>query len=1058
MSAGSPDPGFGIMAASQRAEIGVAERRQLTVMLCDLVGSTALAERHDPEDFSEVVTSFLACCADVAKRFDGYIARYMGDGLLVYFGYPEASEHDAERAILAGLAIVSAVRALRPRWGLTLETRVGIATGEVVVGDLIGTGVSQEPPAVGRTAHVAARLQGLAEPNSVAVSDATYRLARGFFEWLDLGNILLKGFAEPVQAWRALRERQVASRFEASHTAADLWPLVDRRAERTLLSRWWSRVEASEGHVVQLSGEPGIGKSRLVVELVANLADKAFTTLRYYCSPYHQSSALYPIIKQLEGAARLLHDEPPEKKLDRIEDLLTRTGAAVDATAPLLASLLSLPIEPRYAPLNFTAQQLKFRTLEALEAWVVRLTTKQTTLMVFEDLHWADPTTLELLDRLVERVHDLPVLLLMTFRPDFASPWENRPHVKTLILQRLPQDDCMQLAKGIAGVSQVPSGVLDRIVAHADGVPLFLEELTKTVLQTSDLGGQREGTLQNVHVPETLQDALMARLDRLGRWKEVAQIGALIGPRFSFKMLTALVPSEEEAAVALQHLLAVGLIRSEGSPPEAVYTFRHALLQDVAVASLLRSRRESLHIRIARTLESEFPQTALAEPELLAWHYSSAGLVEPAVDWSLSAAKREMQRSANIEAIDHLRKGLELLKTLPDSPERDRRELDLQTHLGAALTAAKGFAAPEVRDAYVRARSLCAHLEDPSQVFPVLRGLWVYHLVRAEWRQAQDLSEQMLELSERKNDVGYQLEGHRALGMTLLWRGELRRAHERFELGYNAYNPEQHHRHAVVYGNDPGVACLAHGGYVLSVLGHLEQALAHGAKAVALARRQAHPFSVVQALIYCAFIHHTRREPQQVLKFAKESMRLAREHGFPFWLAEARMMDGWAQCEQGAACAGLAQLQQGFTEFLDTGALMDRPRWLSVLAEAHARCNQPDAGLRALTEGLIVVDETGERFYEARLLGLLGDILFLRGGLNAERDAETAYLKSLKVARQQGAKVWELRTATSLTRLWGLQGRAREGLDLLASLYGWFDEGFDTPDLVDAKVLLEGLR
>jgi predicted ATPase len=550
----------------------------------------------------------------------------------------------------------------------------------------------------------------------------------------------------------------------------------------------------------------------------------------------------------------------------------------------------------------------------------------------------------------------------------------------------------------------------------------------------------------------------MARLDRLGRWKEIAQIGALIGPRFSFKMLTALVPREEEVAVALQHLLAVGLIRSDGSPPDAVYTFKHALLQDVAVASLLRSRRESLHIRIARTLESEFPQTALAEPELLAWHYSSAGLVEPAVGCLLSAAERAMGRSANIEAIDLLRKGLELLKTLPDSPERDRRELALQTHLGAALTAAKGFAAPAVRDAYLRARSLCARIEDPSQVFPVLRGLWVYSLVRAECRQAQDLSEQMLELGERKNDVGDQLEGHRALGMTLLWRGELRRAREHFELGYNAYDPEQHHRHAVAYGNDPGVACLAHGGYVLSVLGHFEQALAHGKKARALARRRAHPFSLVQALIYCAFIHHTRREPQQVLKLAKESMRLASEHGFPFWLAEARMMEGWARCEQGAAHAGLAQLQQGFTEFLDTGALMDRPRWLSVLAEAHAKCNQPDAGLRALTQGLILVDETGERFYEARLLGLQGDILLLRGGANAENDAETAYLKSLEVARQQGAKAWELRTATSLTRLWGLQGRTREGVDLLASLYGSFGEGFDTPDLVDAKVLLEGLQ
>jgi predicted ATPase len=432
--------------------------------------------------------------------------------------------------------------------------------------------------------------------------------------------------------------------------------------------------------------------------------------------------------------------------------------------------------------------------------------------------------------------------------------------------------------------------------------------------------------------------------------------------------------------------------------------------------------------------------------------------VEPAIGWLLGAAKRAMQRSANIEAIDHLRKGLELLRTIPDSPERDRLELDLQTHLGAAQTAAKGFAAPEVQDAYVRARSLCVSLEDPSQIFPVLRGLWVYHLVRAEWWQAQDLSEQMLELGERKNDVGYQLEGHRALGMTLLWRGELSRAREHFDLGCKAYDPEQHHRHAVVYGNDPGVACLAHGGYVLSVLGHLEQALATGEKAMALARRQAHPFSLVQALIYCAFIHHIRREPQQVLKLVKESTQLASEHGFPFWLAEAGMMKGWAECEQGAAHAGLAQVQQGFTKFLDTGALMDRPRWLSVLAEAYAKCSQPDAGLRALTQGLIVVDETGERFYEARLLGLQGDMLLLRGGVNAERDAETAYLKSLEVARQQGAKVWELRTATSLTRLWRLQGRAGEGVDLLASLYGWFGEGFDTPDLVDAKVLLEGLQ
>lgn len=1051
------------MAASQRAELDVAqpERRQLTVMFCDLVGSTALAARHDPEDFGEVVSSFLGCCADVAGRFNGYVARYMGDGLLIYFGYPEASEHDPERAILAGLAIESEVRALSPRPGLTLQTRVGIATGNVVVGDVIGVGPSQERTVVGEAAHLGARLKALAEPNTVAVSDATYRLARGYFEWLDLGQISLKGFAEPVQVWRALRERQVASRFEASHAALELPPLVDRLVEQALLWRCWSRVEAGEGHVVQLSGEPGIGKSRLAVDLGAKLATKSLRTLRYYSSPYHQNSAFHPLIKQLERAAGLLHEEPLETKLDKLESLLAGTGADVEATAPLLASLLSLPSASRYPLLQLSAQQLKVRTIEALEAWFVRLTAKQT-IMVFEDLHWADPTTLELLDRLVGRVRDLPILLLMTFRPEFVSPWEHHPHVKTLFLDRLAQSDGMQLAKAIAGSRHMPSVVLDRIVAHAEGVPLFLEELTKTVLQTNEPVGKREGaathgTLRNVQVPATLQDALMARLDRLGRWKEVAQVAALIGSRFSYKVLSALVPREDEIEAALQHLLAVGLIRSEGSPPDAVYTFKHALLQDVAVASLLRSRRGSLHARIARTLESEFPQTALAEPELLAWHYTNAGLSDAAIGWWLQAAKRALQRSANIEAIDHLKKALELLKARPEGPERDRRELELQTQVGAALTAAKGFAAVEVREAYARARSLCDRLEDPRQAFTVHRGLWVYHLVRAEWHVARDLAEQMLSLGKREDEIGYQLEGHRALGMTQLWLGELRSALEHFEIGCSIYAPEKHQRHAVLYGNDPGVACLAHAGYVLSVLGQPDQALARVEKAMAIARLQAHPFSMVQALIYCAFIYRIRRDAQQVLRLAKESMRLASEHGFPFWMAEARMLEGWALSEQGEADAGLAQLEQGLTEFLNTGALMDRPRWLSVLAEAHVKCNQPEAGLRAVAQALAIVQESGERFYEARLLGLQGDILILRDGANAGTEAESCYLKSLEVARQQGAKGWELRTATSLAKLWGLQGRAREGVTLLASLYDWFSEGFDTPDLKDAKVLLDDL-
>ena len=493
-------------------------------------------------------------------------------------------------------------------------------------------------------------------------------------------------------------------------------------------------------------------------------------------------------------------------------------------------------------------------------------------MMVFEDAHWADPSTLELLDRLVERVPSLPIFLLITFRSDYVPPWQHRPHVKTLVLPRLAQSDSLQLATRVARPVRISNAVLEKIIAHADGVPLFLEELTKTVVQTATPEGRRgtHGISAVVHVPSTLQDALMARLDRLGRWKEVAQIGALIGPTFSYEMLNALVPQDEEVVTGIQHLLAVGVIRSVGTPQEGVYAFRHALLQDVAVSSLLRSRRASMHANIARILEAEFPQRAQAEPEIVAWHYTSAGLAEPAIRWWLEAGKRALQRSANMEAIDHLETGLELLKNMPDDPERHRRELDVQTHLGAALTAAKGFAALEVKEAYARARALCERLDDPILVFPVLRGLWVYHLVRAQWATARDLAEQMLAMGQRENAAAYQLEGHRALGMTLLWLGELDPAREHFETASSIYDPQQHQRHAVLYGNDPGVACLAHGGYVLSVLGHLDQALSRGEKAIALARRHAHPFSLVQALIYCAFVHRIRREPQQVSKLAKE--------------------------------------------------------------------------------------------------------------------------------------------------------------------------------------------
>jgi class 3 adenylate cyclase len=717
------------------------ERRHLTVMICDLVGSTALSARLDPEDMRVVVDAYHAACARIVQAYDGFLGDFRGDGILAYFGYPRAHEDDAERTVRAGLDIIDAVAQLETHAAEPLAVRIGIATGLVVIGDLSREGALREHAMVGETPNLAGRLQSLAEPGTIVVAASTRRLLGDLFRLRDLGRHEVKSIAEPVAAWAVEGVSAFESRFEAVR-AAGLTDLIGREDEIDLLLERQRRAWKGEGQIVLISGEPGIGKSRLAAAFAERIAGTPHTRLRYQCSPYHTNSALHPFITQLERAAGFKAGDTSEQRLDKLEAVRAVCASRIKDIAPLLAALLSIPFGERYAPLALSSTQQRRRTLAALLDQFEGLTHRQPILLLFEDLHWADATSLELLDLTVERVRRLPVLALFTFRSEFEPPWVGLPDVAILTLGRLDRNDVENMVVQVTGGRVLPPEVMKQIVDKSDGNPLFVEELTKAVLEAGILvedaeGYRLDGPLPPLAIPETLQDSLMARLDRLAPVREIAQIGAAIGRDFSYSLVRAVVGRDE---TALKHALAqleqAELVFRRGEPPEAVYSFKHALVQDVAYESLLKSRRQQLHGRIARTLESEFPQTALAEPEVLAWHYSSAGLVEPAVSWLLSAAKRAMQRSANIEAIDHLRKGLELLKTLPDSPERDRRELDLQTHLGAALTAAKGFAAPEVRDVYVRARSLFARLEDLSQVFPVLRGLRVYHLVRAEWQQA----------------------------------------------------------------------------------------------------------------------------------------------------------------------------------------------------------------------------------------------------------------------------------------------------------------------------------
>jgi len=1045
-------------AAAQTADL---ERRHVTVLICDLVGSTALSMQFDAEDLREIILGYLACCNDVITRFNGRIARCTGDGLLVYFGFPVATERDAERAVRAGLAIVSAVHELRLRPNLTLQTRIGIATGEVVAGAVARKGDVHELTVVGETPNLAARLQALAGPDCVAISDPTRRLAGHLFEYGDLGRNRLAGFPEPVQAWRAVTERPTANRFEAGGTKVALTPLVSRDRELAILRAHWERAKAGEGCAVLLSGAPGIGKSRLTLALREQLAGEDYTCLRYFGSPYHENTVLYPVISHIEYAAQLAATDPPAVKLNKLEALLSDSTDDVSQVVPLVASLLSIPSEGRYPAVDLSVWRSKQCTLEALEARLDRLGVRQPILMVFEDLQWVDPTTRELIGRLLSRVHELPLLLLMTCRPEFTWPWEDNGHATRCVLNRLDEPDARTLVTEMTGRRPLPPEVMEQIVARCDGLPLCLEELTKTVLEAGylrDDGDRYTRTipLPEVVIPETLHDSLMARLDGLGAWKEVARTAAVIGRQFSYKLLSAVLPQGETGLdEALRQLTDAELIVGCKEPPVATYMFKHALVRDTAYASLVRAKRKALHARLARILEEQFPETAEKEPEVLARHYTGAALVEPAVRYWQKAGEHSLKRCANAEAISHFNKSLELLMTLPANPLRNQQELDLQVSLGATYTATNGFGAPEVEVAYLRARNLSQQLTDSEKVFSVLRGLWVFGLVRAQWQQAYELAAEMLTVSQREHSSAHRLEAHRALGVTLLWLGQLGPARDHLKKGRLLYDRDQHHAHALRYGNDPGVASLVHESYVAWVLGYPDQALARSDEALALARELKHPFSLAQAVLYRSFLHQHRREPEAAERLAKESLCLATEHGFRFWIAESSMVQGWAMAQGAQATQGLEQLRNGLRDFLATGAQMDRPRWLASLAETYGRNGEPGKGLDTIAEALAAVESTSERLYEARLHALKGTLLLQRYGLNATAEAEACLATSLAIARQQGAKSWELGAATSLARLWYEQGRRGDARELLEPVYDWFNEGFDTADLRDAKALLD---
>ena len=1014
-----------------------AERRQLTVLFCDLVGSTALAARLDPEDMREVIRAYQDSCAGVIARFEGFVAKFMGDGVLAYFGYPRAHEDEAERAARAGLALAATVGALKAPDGQALAARVGIATGLVVVGDLIGAGAAQEQAVVGETPNLAARLQALAAPGQVAIAAATRRLLGAGFALEALGERALKGIGEPVQAYLVTGERPVESRFEA-RSGPSLLPMVGRDQELALLLERWRQAEAGEGQGVLLVGEAGIGKSRISRALLDALADEPHFRVRYQCSPYHTDSALWPVIQQLSHAAGLEADGPVAARLDRLEALLDRSGGR--AATPLIADLLGLDGVARYGRLDLTPQAQRVRTLDALVDQLLGLAARQPVLVVLEDAHWMDPTTLEMIEQGLDRIAAARVLILLTSRPDRQPALAAHPHVTRLTLNRLGRAGVAAIVARLGG-DRLPDETIDAIIARTDGVPLFVEELTKAVLETGEAS-----------IPASLHDSLMARLDRIPEVKEFAQIAACIGREFDFALLVAVADRPESAVQAsLDKLTAAELIFRRGTPPEATYSFKHALVRDTAYQSLLKSRRQPLHARIAAILEQRFLATMAIEPELLARHLTAAGLTKVGAHYWERAGAKATERSAFVEAINHYGKGLELLSTMPEGQERDQLELPLQMGLGDAFSWMRGFAAAEVEAAYSRAHELSRQMGEAPELFRIVWGLWHFLVIRGDLAKAQELSREVAQLGQRLQDPSLAPHVHRTLGETALWRGEFAAAQrESLKCFVGAVPPPR----PIPGVQDPPVMCGLWLALALWHLGYPDQALARVDAVLERAKESAHSGDLGAALNVAAWVRLLRREIASAREFAETALRFNAERGHGWHVVHSDILLGSALVAEEHNESGLTKVRDGTAASGATGAGIFQPWFLALLAAAHAQLDDSEAALAALAEAETRLGQSGERWAEAEIHRLRGELL---ASIGEAGTAERSLLRSIEVAREQHARSSELRAATSLARLWAEQGKRRKAHDLLAPIYGWFTEGFDTQDLKDAKTLLEQL-
>lgn len=1059
-SLGAGRPGTRHQQPAPPVEPRRAERRQVTVLFADLVGSTAISGQIDPEDLRELVRTYQTTCLTVVERFAGHLAQFLGDGILAYFGYPTAHEDDAERAVRAGLGLVEAVEQLGaiPAGGssIQLAVRVGIATGLVVAGDALGTHPHEDAGIVGETPNLAARLQALARPNSVAVSAETHRLLGDRFVCDDLGLHELKGFARAVRVWRVVQPNDTLSRFQAAHRTA-LTPLVGREEELDTLMRRWEHATTGKGQVVLLAGEPGIGKSRIAQVLSDRIRSAGGQVLLFQCSPHYASSALYPVTAQLGRLAELDREDSDEQRLAKLEALLARSGQPVEVSAPLLAALLSIRPGDHYAPLDVSPQRQRERTLAALQGLVEGLATERETLLLFEDAHWIDPTSKEWLDIVVERVAGLRALVVVTFRPSYGPPWTGLPHVTLRVLNRLTPVQAAEVVRHVAGGKSLPREVRHQIIAKTDGIPLFIEELTKTVLESGLLDEHPDhytlqGALPSRAIPATLHDSLMARLDQLPSGRTVAQIGSAIGRQFSYELLAAVASmADHELRSTLDDLVKAELLFAHGTPPDVMYTFKHALVQDAAYESLLLARRQALHARIVEALETRFPDTAEASPELLAHHCTEARLTDKALRYWLVAGQRASEHSANMEAISHLTRGLDLVSSLPDAPERRRQELQLVLTLGPVLINTRGPRTREVAHAYSHALALCSQLPESPQHFAAGWGSW---RIAEHFETKHKRAEKLLALAERLGDPGLRLQAHHCLWASLFHLGQHEACREHVDRGLRLYDEGDYRTHGSTYGgHDPKVCGLGERAFALWLLGFPDASLVASGEALAWARRLGHAGTLAHAQDMRLLLHRYRRDAHTVRGQAEELIAYSDHNGFPVHEAKGMVFLGWALAELGQTERGLEQMRQGLDAQKAIGSREDFPILFDMLASAYAASDRAQLGLEALNAALEESRRTGLRYWTAELCRSRGEVSILVSPAH-EAEAEADFQRALTLAREQRARSLELRAATSLARLAQRRGRAAAGVEVLAPVLAWFREGLDTVDLLEAKAFL----